>query len=1751
MITLHNETDPMDEVVPLQQSLNFLQTYIHYFTAKLCYHCQNIEHHSNQQPLTIDESSQLIAAVIRGLKFNDHCMHYDHDFSDPYALMFHSHTLHWQILQLLLTLIDNKSVQLPIAELLPIVKKITLANQSPDTRQIAMKVMVKFMQNEPQELINELLAILHQANSVLDVTSAAARLTDVIIAEPAKFSANDQREIIKHLIPLLRMEHSAHETVLSCFAKLWHITPKAEQQAYLTTLFSFTDNNSGEIRQAIVRLFLKVDVETIAAENITFIVDRILRLLPIEDNDNFLRFACGALRRIQTSIADPETATRITLALIKLVEADKLELRVLYALEQLDASDCAIVLAARSDQARLFIDRLLAMLISNIGAYCANRFLKKIAADQQFTLHHDRIQIALEQYHSTRLQVRPLLADADLPQPHRSQRHIKSGALFKRADDIFWRASGQSRQQSNLFVILDTVLHDSNQNNCWHALRELLAVFDEVSINQQRQIINTMQMAFTRRPELRHNILSNLSAFTQSAFADKIFELYIHTYISSDDERLCAVSKEVVTCESFLPSFFQDHQQVTVWHLGQLGLMTVRFGDVEFIAQVIDLCTELGIDETCSAEVRTAALQAMLTIAANTDNSIIQLQIIASIHHINARQNLPEIILSLLKSYYADECACAHRLGWHGLWSIAGDKQLQQPIGNWLEQGLAAFNRGDYAAASQCFTKGIQMSEELPHLLHFYHGRALLAMEQSLSAIKEFALAEKQYPDFDYSQIHYYRALAYIKQDRLDDAVTNLRDAIHHYPCFFAAHEKLAEVYYRLHHVRQARAVIDDIREFKPGYRGFRSDDVEQWLATRVGNYSLTYFPRQTELDALYAFVVDNADDIQQHVDDLLVRAVAIFGQVTVDKIAAVYGFCAEELSDILYVSEKRRYVMHFIQALLLQTFWQEYHNGYRVITDERARQNDLQRLATESQILNIFREVGVPGINDVDSMLHVVNQHCHSVHGVFNFLRLFAADQWLAGGFALGATNDVGSTYSVFTRLFGLQRWETVYGQHWLCDSCNDRVEGTSYGNYQILDSDHHTDRFFKLVVQANKPIVFFVPTNMGAKENINGVTYGELAWVAQAIKKGYDDLLKNIIIVFDAYNYLPLHMLREANINKIDVSKLVVDDQLLTAVTDFIATRVVAETDRVDFVRHVQENLQQDNADAVRGEILTELILIVGYNSRCQSTNTVAKPALLDAVKAMVDTLFAARDPTGFFTALERYLQQLNLNQPDAVDDVCHCVQFVQTLLSDADYVPYVNPDNQSVTSIISFLRQASLLLRAAESRQTELVDILTQIIRQQTALEVDADTLARLLIISIGQNADYCADLIEYFNTQPITTQRYCLAAMMKVISQALYDGAMEYCQSALAALLKLFEQPQCAADFSKHRTELLTLLDTALNHKQPDAIYASCQQLVLLATAEVKQAGRVSDWLPSVCRLILVAHDATHALQCLEQLAQHNPLAVAASLNRFFSHCDLQGKFRLLDRLSDNRLLLQLHQQAIMSAVTTVNSHFNSMSDSELTTKLKIICRCFQAITKAELVVPVLSFKIFLKKVLATKNHHYLPNLLAAYSLIGQLTPQLNQEVIKITIAWLQQTAHNPIQLTYNDELFVIDLLKKHYNKFNQTEQRVVLSLFVNGLAVNKFVAWRTQLQRNNKNFMNKLFEAQDPIYLQRQFTTLAQQPDLLIADAKVILADLADCLGFNQPLSSVNYSARSLLLAKKTPVSEPNSMVSGTERSHKL
>lgn len=1701
-----------------QLALEYAQQHINKFTPDLRRCLVYIQRYCRSNSLGADESTALFEIIRQGLLVEDHHMVVDENSIHDVAFI-HLHTLHWQILQLLRSLITCKRLVSASAELLNMVKKKCYNSDSSDNYDVAMKVMCELMSDNPEKLISELLDLLHQAKSMYEMNSAVACLTDVLTDESHCFSFERKSKIIKHFIPQLRMEYAAHKTVLICFQKIWHSISDGDLRDYIDLLFYYAQNNSGEIRQAIVRLFLEVNLQRINIQNLNVVVNRISALFSNENDVNFCRFACEALRRIQSEVATPNLAKKIMLILIEHVEVDKLKVRVSCALDNLKLTECVNVLATRSRQAKQFIDRLLVVLSDDDYTCSSKQFLRDILDDERFVNHHERIRLALAHYRRTTVRFVEAPDSKNQVSLYRSDRGNKGNLLFHCASDIFHGIGGDSQRHKNLFTLLDTISRDENLTNCWHALRECVAIFDKLSEDQQRKMVDTLLGVFRKRPKLRHNILSNLSAMCEGDFFEEIFRLYVETYNHTDDECLSDLCKEILLGWSFIPRFFRDRQQLSIDHLKLFGQIKIRFGDIEVVEQLIDLCMLCCADNKAHSTCRVAALEAVLSIAANLDNVIVLLKIIDSIQGLNTHDNLTDDLMDVLDQYHKQSYPCGYRLGWSALWAIAEGSFQGQQLECQLEQGLSAFNNKDYYTANQCFFNAtmIEHHDVDAYLLHFYRGRALLAMGQPIMAIKFFDIAQENYRDIYYSQLHYYRALAYIAIERFDDAIRDLNDAVRHYPCFLAAHEKLVETYYRLHHIRQARQAIEDIHEFLPEYTGSEYGDVVRWLSVHVGNYSLSYFPKQSALDALYLFIESYSDTLAQHADDVIARVVEIFGQTHVDKVAGQYGFCKEELNKIEYSSEVRRYVLQFIQALLLKTFWQEYHHGYKVLTSEQERQVDLRRLAEESQILNIFNEISVAIVNDVESMLTVINQDCCGAYGIFDFLRQYGAEVRLGGGVALGATSDIGSTYSVLTRLLGLRRWESVYGQYWIYDSCNDRIDNTSYGEYKIINSGHHTDQFFQKIIQEDVPIIFFVPTNMGAKENIDGVTYGEIAWVAQAIKEKRTDLLKNIIFVFDAYNYLPLHILREANPGQLNPAELIVGENLLSVVSQYIADKVIDRENKEKFNTLVRANLNQDQTNIIRYEILTEVILLVRHNSLHINNNDNAK-TFLDMMKYEINDWFNNQSPACFIKNITMYCHEALLVHSCNEINIVYIVALMRILLSDRDYAPYLQLNNKEVSAALTdFLEQIISIIAPAKSmqlgehNQKDIVDDIALMLEQHPTMSIADESFAVLLIISIGRSTQHRADIYNFFKRKQFVEQRNVLQVIIKLLENS---DSSEAISLYLTTLITLFQEPLHRVLHDDLESNIATILKNILRHNQPGDVYSQCLQLLSLVTPKLNEFSRIDNWLPYLFKLSLLISYNDDARRIFERCMQYHKTNIATSLRHFFISCDQHEKYLMLEKLRQYSVLICLPISATISLTTMLSCDLSNSCIDKTRDRLKNILNHYQALLDASEAVPKLCFTVMLKRALHIQSSHVLSELLVHLPLIEDINPTITPKIHTALTRWLEYMAMSPHELTRNNENFVIKLFKKHADVLMLDARISLLSLFVNGLLANKFIIYANHSRRGNKKVICQLMRVDLPSLFQDNLIALLENMLSRVDETNNILSGLLCCLSSN-------------------------------------
>ena len=431
---------------------------------------------------------------------------------------------------------------------------------------------------------------------------------------------------------------------------------------------------------------------------------------------------------------------------------------------------------------------------------------------------------------------------------------------------------------------------------------------------------------------------------------------------------------------------------------------------------------------------------------------------------------------------------------------------------------------------------------------------------------------------------------------------------------------------------------------------------------------SLNFSPRAKELNRLYQWLFSIPDrELDAVFDELIDKLNTIFGANSIEQYKIKINFNRYDLKSFDYTNEKRAYVDDFIEFVISQEIWEEYHREYEFFTNKTQRQSNLKHLLVESRIQDIFTEVGISFFSDVDKSLNKLTESCLGVYSIFDFLQTYLGTNTLTDGFALGITSNLKSSYDIFTKILGLQRWEAVYGKQWFYDSCYDHKDiEAGYRKFRIYGSSHHTNRFFNFVISTNKPIVFFIPADIGDPNNHDSVTYGEIAWLGQALQAD-PNKLKNVILVFDAYNYLPLYILNQ----KRDEVQLTVDvNTSIEAIKAFLLEYVVDDNRQEPFKKYTFENIYNHKTRNLIDGIYSELILSAEYNSCDSDNNSNELLELLQHSKIVIGDYFSntitLQELFNYFRDIIRYddLQGIRFKLTMVTID------FIKRIFADAEY-------------------------------------------------------------------------------------------------------------------------------------------------------------------------------------------------------------------------------------------------------------------------------------------------------------------------------------------------------------------------------------------------------------------------------------------------------------------------------------------------
>ncbi len=257
--------------------------------------------------------------------------------------------------------------------------------------------------------------------------------------------------------------------------------------------------------------------------------------------------------------------------------------------------------------------------------------------------------------------------------------------------------------------------------------------------------------------------------------------------------------------------------------------------------------------------------------------------------------------------------------------------------------------------------------------------------------------------------------------------------------------------------------------------------------------------------------------------------------EVTQEQVVALYHTIQNDLTDLLiprdtlffcfttfspiesiesteYSNEWQRILLDYLNFVFCEIASIDYHWKIAKTVSMVKTNHTLNPHLEKSEIHQVYSRVFSSECS-VENMANFLSSNQIETLTVIEFVRQYASNSNLRGGYALGYSEDIAQTYDIYCALFGLVRWESAYYEHNL-----------SYVN------NSNTPEFLEAISNTNKPIVFFLPAGLSSSnpdDQYLGVTYRECQWLLEKIQSGYPT--RQVILVLDAYDYLPYHLLTE----------------------------------------------------------------------------------------------------------------------------------------------------------------------------------------------------------------------------------------------------------------------------------------------------------------------------------------------------------------------------------------------------------------------------------------------------------------------------------------------------------------------------------------------------------------------------------------------------------------------------------------------
>ena len=297
-------------------------------------------------------------------------------------------------------------------------------------------------------------------------------------------------------------------------------------------------------------------------------------------------------------------------------------------------------------------------------------------------------------------------------------------------------------------------------------------------------------------------------------------------------------------------------------------------------------------------------------------------------------------------------------------------------------------------------------------------------------------------------------------------------------------------------------------------------------------------------------------------------------------------------------------------------------------------------------------------------------------------------------------------------------------------------------------------------------------------------------------------------VILVFDAYNYLPLYILKK----KQEENQLTIDvNDSLAIIESFLLDCVVADDKRVAFQQYTAANIRNHKTRNLVTGVLGELILATRYNLYNPEGNSEDLCGFLETTRIVIKDYFDKKvNVKEFFNYLQDKIRYVDF-RGEGIKITVITIQFLRRILADVEYQNLFSHEKNYLVEVGRILQKIS---DAFDWRNAYLLQSLDQIfncyLNLFTSHSLSPDSFpfeSCLLILELLTEEDNKNEILELFYDS--STQEHIFKKVCCVVSD-LYREQGEIPHYILHSLQFLAMSTEIADSMFQHWLEINKML-----------------------------------------------------------------------------------------------------------------------------------------------------------------------------------------------------------------------------------------------------------------------------------------------------------------------------------------------------